>query len=55
MRGLDQNLYVNKKVDNSTNKLDGSLLYQWKDFLWINHKLTNLSAHASPFLFEIYE
>jgi len=57
MRGLDQNPYLNKKryigglylfIKNSKNRLDASLLYQWKDSLWINPKLVNLSTHVSP-------
>jgi len=39
-------LYIFKK--NSKNILDGNLLYQWNDSLWINPKLANLSAHAFP-------
>jgi len=35
-------------INNYKNIQDGSLLYQWKDYLWINHKLTNLSAHTFP-------
>jgi len=51
MGGLDQNPYVNTNIlyifiKNSKNRLAKSLLYQWKDSLWINPKLANLSAHA---------
>ena len=35
-------------INNSKNRLDGSLLYQWKDSLWINPKLANLSPHTFP-------
>jgi len=52
---LNQNPYVKKTISklylfikNSKNRLDGSLLYQLKDSLWINPKLVNLSAHSFP-------
>jgi len=51
MERLNQNSYVNKNdilIKNSKNRLDESLLYQWKESLWMNLKLVSLSAHAFP-------